>query len=82
VAVTGCSDNSQHVVGLNSYSSDFVQFSTFSAVTIDNVHNDAFMYIYDSKAGWATIDDCGEFPCTAPNNIVVHFTAITCSGSA
>lgn len=29
---------------------------------------------------WANIDDCGDFPCTAPNNIVLDFKGTTYSG--
>jgi len=43
----------------------------FKTTTINNVHNDAFAYRYESPAGWAKIDDCGEFACTGPNNIVM-----------
>lgn len=39
-------------------------------------------YLYSSPSGWATIDDCGEFSCTGPNNIVMQFDAVTCTGTA
>jgi hypothetical protein len=38
-----------------------------------NVHYDAVAYFYDPPQGWAKIDDCGEWPCTAPSNIVFSF---------
>lgn len=79
--VAGCSSKSQHAIGLNSYSSDYVQMADFVSTTFNNVHDDAVAYIYDSKAGWAVIDDCGEFSCTGPNNIVMKFGAVTCSGT-
>lgn len=80
-AVTGCTSNTQHVIGLNSYSSDYVQFVKFAGITLNNIANAAFMYIYDSPSTWASIDDCGEFPCTGPNNIAMHFGNIVCSGT-
>jgi hypothetical protein len=30
--------------------------------------------LYDPPKGWANLDDCGNFPCTAPNNVILSFT--------
>jgi hypothetical protein len=30
---------------------------------------------------WANIDDCGQFPCTAPNNVLIQFQKTQYSGS-
>jgi len=38
-----------------------------------NVKQDALIFIYDPPAGWANIDDCGQWPCTAPSNLVYTF---------
>lgn len=32
-------------------------------------------------SSWANIDDCGDFPCTAPLNILIHFDLNTYAGS-
>ncbi len=29
---------------------------------------------------WANIDDCGQFPCTSPNNVLIQFYKSTYSG--
>jgi hypothetical protein len=31
------------------------------------------IFIYNPPQGWANIDDCGEWPCTAPSNVVYNF---------
>jgi hypothetical protein len=31
------------------------------------------IYIFDPPKGWAVIDDCGNFPCTAPYNAIFNF---------
>jgi hypothetical protein len=52
----------------------------FEDAVFDNVAKDAVAYIYDPPAGWATIDDCGQWPCTGPENIVIKFTGTTYAG--
>ena len=53
---------------------------TFNDPTFDNVSKDAIAYIYDPPEGWATIDDCGQWPCTGPENIVIKFEDALYSG--
>jgi len=50
-------------------------------IVFDDVHDDAVTYIMDPKPGWANIDDCGEFPCTAPQNLVSKWSSVTCTGT-
>jgi hypothetical protein len=38
-------------------------------------------YIMDPPAGWANLDDCGDYPCTAPKNTLMTFTGTTWIGS-
>lgn len=45
--------------------------------TINNVAMEALAYIYDPKEAWANISDCGEWPCTGPENVVIKFTGTT-----
>lgn len=56
--------------------------NTFSGLIFDNVHDDAVAYMFDPPASWAKIDDCGNFPCTGPNNAVIKFDTVTCTGTA
>lgn len=39
------------------------------------------VYIYDPPQSWASIDDCGEWPCTGPENVVLNFKGTTYEGS-
>ena len=46
-----------------------------------DVQDDAFGYFYDPKAGWANVADCGNFPCTAPWNVLLSLTGSQFTGS-
>ena len=46
-----------------------------------NVETDAVAYIMDPQPGWANIADCGNYPCTAPKNILFTFQDSTFRGS-
>jgi hypothetical protein len=46
----------------------------FSDVKFTNVKYDALISVFDPPAAWANINDCGEWPCTAPSNLVYTFT--------
>jgi len=37
-----------------------------------NVDDKAFGYFYDPKPKWANVKDCGEFPCSAPFNVLMQ----------
>lgn len=63
----------QHVFARNKHAADYVPMQQFTQTTFDNVVDDALIWIERPPAGWATIDDCGEWPCTAPENIVLVF---------
>ena len=45
----------------------------FNGAKFINVKQDALIFVYDPPAGWANIDDCGQWPCTAPSNLVYTF---------
>ena len=53
--------------------SDYIPMHEFYDTKFINVERDALGYIYDPSAGWATINDCGEFPCSAPQNVLFSF---------
>jgi len=54
-------------------------FSFTNSKFVD-VEEDAFAYFMDPKPAWANIADCGEFPCTAPLNILYSFKNSVFSG--
>lgn len=63
----------QFVFGMNRFGSDLIPMHWFYDVKFTNVKYDALINIFDPPAGWANIDDCGEWPCTAPSNVVYTF---------
>jgi len=52
----------------------------FSGTNFINVADDAVSKFDEPSPKWAVIDDCGEWPCTAPENIVLKFDGNTYSG--
>jgi hypothetical protein len=67
----------QHVFERNPHASDYVPRHKFTNTLFDDVAEDALAFIARPPAGWAVIDDCGEWPCTAPENIVLSFEGTT-----
>lgn len=59
---------------LNKHASDYVPMHVFKNTVFDNVEDPAVIHLYNPPKGWATIDDCGEWPCTAPENVVLKFS--------
>ena len=70
----------QRAFGVNEYQADFVPLHEFSDTTFTNVEADALAYIYPPPQAWANPDDCVEFPCTAPLNLLYSFTRTTFEG--
>jgi len=63
----------QFVLCLNPFGSDNIQPHHFYDTVFDNVHGDAMAWIMPPSPGWANLKDCGNFPCTAPYNILFSF---------
>jgi len=53
----------------------------FHDTVFTNVSADAMAYIYDPPQGWANVKDCGNFPCTAPQNTILSFKGTTFNGA-
>lgn len=62
-----------HAIGLNPSGSDYVPPVHFKGVHFEDVRQEGFTYIFDPPSGWANIADCGEWPCTAPENVLMKF---------
>lgn len=60
---------------------DYVPPSYYSGINFVNVNNDALVYLYSPDPNWAVVDDCGEFPCTAPSNGIMTFEKVKYSGA-
>lgn len=70
-----------HVFNINSYQSDYAPMMEFHDTVFTNVSADAMAYIYDPPQGWANVKDCGNFPCTAPQNTILSFKGTTFNGA-
>jgi len=58
------------VFAINHYASDGSPIHHITNPKFTNVKQDAMIQIYDPPQKWAVIDDCGEWPCTMPSNMV------------
>lgn len=47
--------------------------ATFENTVFENVEERAVAWLEDPNPGWANPTDCGEWPCTAPRNVVLKF---------
>jgi len=56
---------------------DHQQIQYFSNNKFVNVDQANFAYIAKPPGGWAGISDCGNFPCTAPLNVLWEFSGNT-----
>ena len=63
----------QHAIKRNPTSSDYIPVNKFKNTKFRDVQDQAVVFIDDPNPGWANPTDCGEWPCTAPNNIVLKF---------
>lgn len=60
--------------GSNPNSPDKIAPHFFDNCKLENVDDNGFAFLAKPKLSWANIKDCGNFPCTAPNNWVIGFT--------
>jgi hypothetical protein len=68
------------VFGLNKKSADYIPRHQFYDTKFTNIEEDAMAYFYDPPKGWANLKDCGEFPCTGPENLLYTFDRTTYEG--
>ena len=71
----------QRVIRLNPTGSDYHPRAKFLNTRFDNLDQDTLAFLFSPKPSWANLDDCGEFPCTAPNNALIQFEKTTYTGS-
>ena len=55
----------------NALSADYNPAVRLLNPRFENVHTDALASLFTPPNEWATIDDCGQFPCTGPNNVLI-----------
>mmetsp|Transcript_29268 Transcript_29268/g.28420 ORF Transcript_29268/g.28420 Transcript_29268/m.28420 type:complete len:130 (+) Transcript_29268:2774-3163(+) len=63
----------QRVFSANKYGSDYHPQGFIDSIVLREVHHDALIYIPPPNPEWASIDNCGLFPCTGLENIIIRF---------
>jgi len=71
----------QRLIALNPYQSDYHPMVEFYDTEFHNVDGDALAWLMPPPNAWANVKDCGEFPCTAPLNVLFTFEDTTFTGS-
>ena len=70
----------QTTVQRNPTASDYIPIHKFLNSKFTDVHDSAMAWIQDPPAGWANPSDCIEWPCTAPENVVLKYEGAVFSG--
>jgi hypothetical protein len=70
----------QRVFRLTEYQADYIPLVRARNIKFVNVDQEAFIYLFSPPNRWANTDDCGEFPCTGPNNVMLKFEKTSYSG--
>jgi hypothetical protein len=78
--VTKCAARSVIFEAIDS-ASDKVPIHYFTNTVFEDVDTKSMAFFYDPPNKWAIVKDCGAFPCTAPNNILLTFTTTTYAGT-
>ena len=68
------------VLGSVPWDSDITQPNYFYDNHFTDVAEDSFALLASPSPGWANGKDCGNFPCTAPNNVLNSFHRTVWSG--
>lgn len=71
----------QRLIHLNYFNADFYPPVRFINSKLENVDEQAMAYLMSPAPEWANIDDCGQFPCTSPNNVLIQFTKTMYAGA-
>ena len=78
---TACG-KTQHIFHNSKTASDYIPLHDLKDCTFIDVTDDALAKMDEPKDGWANISDCGEWPCTAPENIVIRYEGSKFSGKS
>lgn len=69
----------QSIFAMNPFQADYLPMMEFFDSKFTDVKS--FAYIMDPIPGWANLDDCGDFPCTAPLNVLMMFQGTKFEGA-
>jgi len=72
--------NKNVIFGLNFAASDHIPVTKFEDNEFKNIDPESFGYFFDPKPKWANVKDCGNFPCTAPWNVLLTFKGTKWTG--
>ena len=61
------------ILGSSGYQPDYTPLQEFYDTTFENVNILALAHLKDPLAKWANPSDCGNFPCSAPWNVLYRF---------
>ena len=79
VGKTMCGEKSVIFKG-NIYDSDKTPQHYFENSTFINVDDSGWAFLAKPPTKWANVKDCGNFPCTAPLNIIMTFSGTKFEG--
>lgn len=74
--------SSQRIFHNSKTASDYIPMHELKDCTFIDVDERAYAKFDEPKEEWAKIDDCGEWPCTAPENIVIRYEGSKYSGTS
>ena len=70
----------QRLFRLNPSNGDYYPVIKVTSPRFVNVAQEAIAFFYTPPNAWAVVDDCGNYPCTGPNNVLIHFERSIFSG--
>ena len=68
------------LIARNPSSPDKIPPHFFNNCVLEDVDDSGFAFLEKPNPGWANVKDCGNFPCTAPNNAIFSFADTTYKG--
>ena len=68
-----CNNGAIATFHTNKSGSDLIMPHIFKNVKYDGVSKKSFIYLMNPPEGWANLTDCVDFPCTAPQNLLLQF---------
>jgi len=70
------------IIGYPKSASDFAAPTTMRNSRFVNCAKESLGYLKDPNPKWANVKDCGNFPCTAPWNVVFRFLNTSWEGGS
>jgi hypothetical protein len=74
-------DKMQRIFAFNPYSPDIMPATKLNNPVFTEVKDEAVAYLRSPPQEWAVIEDCGEWPCTGPENALLKFNSATATGT-